>query len=137
MSLSLKRKKTSGFSLVELLVVIAIISILVTIGLVSLNRAQQSGRDAQRRADVETIRGALAEYYADHNDYPLSTASLVGPPPAPVYLRIVPLEPDGITPYTYTQPGGTQTYCIEADLELPGTTEPICDGGNYGKTQND
>ena len=124
-----------GFSLIELLIVIAIIGILVSIGLAAFSRAQTQARDGQRKADIEQIRGALEQYYADNNHYP-ATADLVGdlqgPAPALVYLKVVP------TGYTYTSSG--QNYCIEVTLEIapPATpTPPTCDTLNYGLTAQD
>jgi len=57
--------------LIELLVVIAVIAILATIGLVSLNGARESARDATRKADISHLRTALALYFDEYDQYPM------------------------------------------------------------------
>jgi type IV pilus assembly protein PilA len=56
-----------GFTLVELLVVIGILAILTAVVLVAVNpgRQLQQSRDTKRRADVNTILGAISAYMAD------------------------------------------------------------------------
>ncbi|HEX7455968.1 MAG TPA: type II secretion system protein GspG [Candidatus Nanoarchaeia archaeon] len=129
----------AGFTLVELLVVLAVISVLISIGLASLRRAQASARDGQRRSDIQNIRGALEQYYADENVYP-DTATWEtdlenNPAATNPYLKEVPEDPSG----TYVYSGGGQIYCIGADLETNSGTHPgTCSGAhNYVFTQSD
>jgi len=59
-----------GFSLIELLVVISIIGMLLALSLFGISNSREIARDANRKADLELIRGGLEIYKADCNDYP-------------------------------------------------------------------
>ena len=123
-----------GFTLIELLVVLAIIAILMSVGLASFRRAQQNTRDGQRQAAIRDIQGALEQYYSDHNEYPPSLNPLLGPAPAPVYLRVLPTDPltDSSNDYIYND-GGGQTYCLgSVNMETVANDSQSCDGDPYG-----
>lgn len=61
-----------GFTMVELLVVISIIGILATAVLAALNPVEQlrKGRDTSRKADAQTVLGAIDRFQATFGCYP-------------------------------------------------------------------
>lgn len=69
--------------MIELLVVIAVIAILSTIGLISLNGARESARDATRKADISHLRTALALYFDEYEQYPIPAGPVGNPGDGP------------------------------------------------------
>ncbi len=113
--------KQRGFTLLELLVVIGIIGILVGIGTISYQSAQEKSRDSRRRGDLKAISNALEQYYAENTgSYPQDIACtgyvdyLSGPEPT-----------DPVTGDTYLDDGDCvvdgSSYCVCVELEGTGT----------------
>lgn len=63
------QKETKGFTLIEILLVVAAISVLAGIVILAINPTKQLGetRNAQRRADVNTLLNAVYQYALDNN----------------------------------------------------------------------
>lgn len=126
-----------GFTLIELLVVISIIGILLALSLFGISSSRETARDANRKADLELIRGGLEIYKADCNSYPPSISTtggpLIGSPPpatcavANTYIPSVPKDPlDSARLYRYSRLTLT-SYEICAALEK-GTGSVTCAG---------
>ena len=90
--------RKAGFTLIELMVVIAILGTFAGIVLISVSRAHTKSRDTQRFKDLETIQGAVEQYYADQGHYPI-TNNLYASFDAPVY-RDTPIIGNTATPNT-------------------------------------
>ena len=65
-----KNKKDQGFTLVELMIVIVIIGILAAIAIPRFIGAQDRARISAAKAQLNSVRQALALYEMDHSAYP-------------------------------------------------------------------
>jgi prepilin-type N-terminal cleavage/methylation domain-containing protein len=68
--ISLKKARSSGFTIVELLIVIVVIGILAALVIVTYNGIQQKARDTERKTDIKALQGHLEAYWADNAKYP-------------------------------------------------------------------
>lgn len=82
----LKSMKTRpGFTLVEILITITIMVILLTLAVVNLQSSQVDARDAERRADAESIVRQLDSLYT--TGYPSATYLSKGQYPSTLYMN--------------------------------------------------
>jgi prepilin-type N-terminal cleavage/methylation domain-containing protein len=63
-------KHQSGFTLVEVMVAIGVVAILAAILIPSMNAGSAQSRDAERKADLRTLQGALELYKKEYGRYP-------------------------------------------------------------------
>jgi prepilin-type N-terminal cleavage/methylation domain-containing protein len=68
--ISLKRKTSSGFTIVELLIVIVIIGILAALVITTYTGIQQKARDTERRTDINALQSHVEAYFAENGKYP-------------------------------------------------------------------
>ena len=84
-----KKKKSRGFTLIELLVVVSIIGILAGIAMVSVKHAQRRAQEAALKMNLQSMRKAIDDFYADKRRFPTSLQELVDEK----YLRNIPKDP--------------------------------------------
>lgn len=129
-----------GFTLIELLIAIAIIGILASGLLLLVNPVAQiqKANDARRKSDLGQIQKGLEQYYNDHNQYPISTASYqitgvawgsqwtngVG---GIIYMQTLPKDPKSPSKqYVYVSTG--QSYFLYASLDNTKDSQ-VCNSG--------
>jgi general secretion pathway protein G len=83
------RRRDNGFTLIELLVVISLIMILASVAMNQYSTSVRAAQEAVLKANLNSMRSAIDQYFADRGQYPASTQSLV----SEGYLRSVPLDP--------------------------------------------
>ena len=77
-----------GFTLIELLVVVTIIGMLASLAIINVKFAQRKAREAALKDNLQTLRKAIDNYYADKQHYPESLDAL-----KPNYVRSIPKDP--------------------------------------------
>jgi general secretion pathway protein G len=116
-----------GFTLIELMVVMSLIVILATVGLVQYRQSISYTKEAVLKDDLNKLRDAIDQYYADKNQYPPTLQDLV----SGGYLRAIPKDP-------FTNSNSSwQTVPAEPDPNNPTTQPGVYDvkSGAEGTTQ--
>ena len=67
--------KQQAFTIVELLIVIVVIAILAAISIAAYNGIQQRARAVSLQSNITQIHKLIELYYAEHGEYPKTTAS--------------------------------------------------------------
>lgn len=96
------RSRQEGLTKIELLVVLALIALLFIMLLLNIRKQTDTARDAQRKADLETIKIAFEEYFNDNGCYP--SAGILdncGSQDLSPYLGKIPCDPTTNQPYLY------------------------------------
>ena len=127
----MKIKYSKAFTLIELLVVTTIIAMLSVIVIVNLNKARIKSRDAQRKADLTKLAGALDTYKMDAKSYILQ-GSMVNidtldftPLTTGGYITTIPVDPVNDTSHKYQYRGDASRYKLRAKSEnITSTTDP-------------
>jgi len=127
----------SAFTLIELLVVMAIIGVLTSMSVFAMQGARESGRNANRKGDLEAIKQAFELFKSDCGRYPsalpavgssLTGSAALGCSPANsnVYLTARPGDVISGRLYSYTPNGSRTAFTLCTALEGEGTSATGC-----------
>ncbi len=115
-----------GFTLIEILVVSTILVLLAGLMIASYTTLLKSSRDAKRKADFESIRGALEIYRSNNNGAYPSSITFACPPSGSltdvngnIYMNPIPNDPkcSATVNYVYASVSPYSTYTLTTTLE--------------------
>jgi general secretion pathway protein G len=110
-------KRCKGFTLIELLIVMTITILLAGVVLATYGNSVTRAKEATLKEDLQQMRKALDEHYADKQKYPATLDALV----TEKYLRNIPVDP-------FTNSADTwQTTASERDPANPSAEPGISD----------
>ncbi len=121
MSVSRKRLRQQGFTLLEIMVVVAIIAILSTVVVLNVGGAVSDAAVARAKSDVQTLSSALQNYNMKNHAYPSTQQGLEalvtkpsGVPEAKNWSQHVQKLPNDPwnRPYQYLSPGQHGDYDV-------------------------
>ncbi len=82
----MRRRGTSGFTLVELTIVLTVIAIVMAFAIPTYVEMVRNTRAAEAIADLYAVRAAAYLYYGDHQSWPAETPTGNVPPELVPYL---------------------------------------------------
>jgi prepilin-type N-terminal cleavage/methylation domain-containing protein len=68
--MKIPHKSNNGFTIIELLVVVIVLCILASLVAFTYSGVQSKNRNAERKADIDSVKGQLEAHYAASNTYP-------------------------------------------------------------------
>jgi general secretion pathway protein G len=104
-----------GFTLIELLLVLTLVALLAGLAAPVVSGGIQRARESTLKADLQTLRRAIDDYYADTGAYPRELDELV----TKRYVRRIP--PDAVTEKRDTW------VLVRAEPDRPGQEAGILD----------
>ena len=78
--------RRAGFTFVELLIVTTIVGLLSSIAVPKYRAMKQRAQATNVLGDLQVVRVAVMNYYADYNDFPVDAAAGEAPPNLEKYL---------------------------------------------------
>jgi prepilin-type N-terminal cleavage/methylation domain-containing protein len=63
----LQKNNSEGFTIIEVMIVLAIAGLILLIVFLAVPALQRNGRNTQRKADVQSVLGAISDYSANNN----------------------------------------------------------------------
>ena len=82
-------RRKQGFTLVELLLVLFVVALLASLVTPVVTNSIYRAREATLKEDLNVMRKAIDDYYADNGRHPETLAKLV----EKRYLRAIPIDP--------------------------------------------
>jgi len=116
----------NGFTLIEVLVVAALISLISSIVIAEVEDSQSSARDAQRKADLNSIRSGMAIFFDNNDRFPSSYTELKNSGT----MANIPEDPSENVRYPFaTSSTNDFDVCLAACVEEPakGGGADVCD----------
>ncbi len=83
------RRASHGFTMMELLLVLTLVAILASLVGPTVVSSMQAARESALKKDLQVLREALDDYYADHGRYPGQLQELA----EKRYVRKIPADP--------------------------------------------
>jgi general secretion pathway protein G len=84
-----RRPSEAGWTLLEVLVVLSLVMVITAVAMSSRSTSVNLGREAALRANLQMMRDAIDQFYADTARYPHSLDELV----SAGYMRGIPEDP--------------------------------------------
>lgn len=111
-----RRWRRCAFTLVELMVVIVILGLLATVVTISVTDYLIQAKQNTARAEIATIKNALALYYMEYDRYPTTDDGLevlrAGSPGHPGGILTNDIKDPWGRPYVYVCPGGHGAFDV-------------------------
>lgn len=127
-------RSRNGFTLIEVIVVIAILAVLLILAMSNAPVYLSRARDGERKSNLQELKIAIEQYYADKQCYPpvdtLDVCNSVNSVLAP-YIKKIPCDPISREPYFYI-PNGCTEFRLYTTLENatdPGSEKIGCGDG--------
>lgn len=134
--ISLKKRASSGFTIVELLIVIVVIGILAALVVTTYNGIQKKARDTERKTDINALHGQIEAYQAQNGKYP-SLGEINEDATHPAWRGT---WMKGLDPAALKDPNGSATTLATTpgnDVYSYEVTPAGCDNGDNGGTGGD